>query len=86
MDWERSELYPELSTADLAQELFDRGLIYLVNAAVLHHHGYALGVDITDGQVTGLSLHKTPDPEGVWFDEDSTVKGRRKLREAGYLG
>lgn len=78
----------------LAQELFDSGLLFLVNQAVLHHHGYALGVETyevkdEDGrevlQVAGLTLHKSSDPEGVWFDEAGVRTGRRKLLAAGLI-
>lgn len=75
----------------LAQELFDKGLVFLVNQNVLHHYGYALGATgykrEEDGVerffVTGLCLFKTDDPDGIWFDEATVVAGREKLREAG---
>lgn len=67
----------------LAQEVFDKGLIFLVNQNVLHHYGYALGVSLEDnGVVDGFVLYKTDDPNGVWFDEATTVEGRKKLAEA----
>jgi hypothetical protein len=68
----------------IAQELFDKGLIFLVNAAVLHHFGYALGVTVgEDGEtVIGLNLHKTSDADGIWFGEEETVRARRKFHAA----
>lgn len=71
----------------LAQDLYDKGLIFLVNQCVLHHYGYALGVDLDkDSRVIGLSLFETDDPDGVWFDEDLLKHARGKLRRAGLLG
>lgn len=81
-----TEHYPRGDTAELAQRTWESGLIFLVNAAVLHHHGLALGVNVSEeGQVLGLTLHATDDPDGITFDEQSTVEGRAKLRAAGLL-
>lgn len=70
---------------DIAQVLYDSGLLLLVNSSVLHPHGLALGVDVTDGKVKGLSLHRTSDPLGVWFDEETTQRAREKLASRGLL-
>lgn len=83
MEW-KTELYPAQEKAALAQELFDSGLLTLANA-VLHPHGLALGAIVEDGIVGGLSLHESSDPQGIWFDEETTVVGRRKLIAAGLL-
>lgn len=70
----------------LAQELYAKGLIFLINQAVLHNYGYAIGCYLSepddDGvrHVTGLSLHRSMDPDGIWFDEDTIKAGRGKLR------
>lgn len=75
----------------LAQELWENGLIYLVNRT-LHLFGYAIGVDLNDaGAVIGLVLYASNDPQGVWFDEETELKGRRKFYRAlkglaGHLG
>lgn len=88
IDW-RTEEYvhvPDEEECVLAQEIFDKGLVFLVNQNALHHYGYAIGVTLDDDHnVTGINLHKTSDPDGVWFDEELTVAGRRKLRDAGLL-
>jgi hypothetical protein len=83
-DWVK-ESYPASGRAVLATEMHDTGLLYLVNTAVLHPHGLALGVEVDEGRVTGLTLHESSDPDGIWFDEDTTVKGRRKLAAAELL-
>lgn len=79
---------------ELAQELYDSGLLFLVNQAVLHNYGYALGVDLQEttdenGEKThaviGLTLHKSSDPEGIWFDEEGIKVGRRKLLASGLI-
>jgi hypothetical protein len=87
MSWARSEGYPvRPDQRELAQELFDSGLLYLVNAAVLHPHGLAFGVAVDDdGCVTALVLYESDDPDGIWFDEAQTTTGRRKLAAAGLL-
>lgn len=75
--------------ATLAQELWDKGLVGLVNQAVLHNYGYALGVRTTDPdeegnrRVFGVSLYRSADPDGIWFGEDMVVEFRRKMLEAG---
>jgi len=86
--WLKTERYPikDGETAELAQALYDSGLLYLVNAAVLHNFGMALGVEVGDdgeGPVTGLALNLTDDPNGIWFDEDQTDNARKKMRDAG---
>lgn len=80
-----TEVFPANGSAELAQRLFDSGLLFLLNSAVLHHHGLAFGVMVDDstGRVVGLSLHETSDPDGFWYDEPTTVHARRKLTEAG---
>jgi hypothetical protein len=83
--WE-IEVYRADEGTALAQTLLDTGLLFQVNAAVLHHHGLALGFTADDrGRVTGLNLHRTSDPDGVWFDEATVVAGRQKMRAAGIL-
>lgn len=101
-----TENYPAESEGQqrLAQELYDTGLLAVVNAT-LHLHGLALGVLVeertieeweraaentgstapTTRRVTGLSLHETSDPNGVWYDEDSIDLTRMKLRKAGMI-
>lgn len=82
------EHYRPVDGAVLAQELYDSGLLSVVNA-VLHPHGLAFGVagDGTAGQleVTSLTLNETSDPEGVWYDEALTRRGRQKLNARGLL-
>ena len=71
----------------LAQEIFERGIMYQVNNSVLHQYGYALAVTLDESDnVIGLALHKTTDPLGIWFDEATSEIGRGKLRAAGFLG
>lgn len=76
----------------LAQELYDKGLLFALNHNVLHHHGYAIGVTTDavraeDGTETvvvrGLCIFKSDDPEGIWFDEATIIAGREKLKKAG---
>lgn len=74
------------ASALLLQEIYDKGLLFMVNQAVLHHYGLALGVSVEEGVVVGLNVHKTSDPEGIWFDEDTLRMGRAKMRDAGLLG
>lgn len=74
---------PDEEPLAILQEMFDKGLIFLVNQNALHHYGYALGVTVEEGKVKGLNLHKSSDPEGIWFDEELTQSGRQKMREAG---
>jgi hypothetical protein len=68
-----------ISTA--LQDMWDAGLIYLVNTAILHHFGYAIGVEVDDAQkvVRGLVVYRTSDPDGLVFDEESATKARQKL-------
>jgi hypothetical protein len=62
------------------QDMWDAGLIYLVNVCVLHHYGYAVGVDVgTDGKAIGLALFRTNDPEGVVFSEEMQTMARQKV-------
>lgn len=85
LQWD-TEHYPvaEDDDTNIGQEIYDKGLIFLVNQNALHHYGYAMGVEVgKEGQVTGLSLHKTSDPEGIWFDETTIRVGRDKLQAAG---
>jgi hypothetical protein len=84
IEWE-TETYSANDATELAQVLLDTGLLFAVNAAVLHHHGLALGVTAERGRVTGLSVHRTSDPDGIWFDEASVVQARQKMRAAGIL-
>jgi hypothetical protein len=85
--WKKTEHYPikDGETAELAQIIYDSGLLYMINAAVLHHFGLALGVEVGDGDgpVTGLALNLTEDPLGVWFGEDQTEAARQKMRDYG---
>lgn len=89
VDWETEKYIPaDPQSTELAQLAWDTGLVYQVNCAVLHPQGLALGVSVTDDtprRVYGLNLHRTSDPEGVWFDESLTSTGRRKLLRAGLL-
>lgn len=82
---ERYTLAPDQGEADIAQVLYDSGLLLLVNTGVLHHHGLALGVNVDDGKVTGLNLHRTSDPAGIWFDEETTERARQKLATSGIV-
>lgn len=84
-DWQVEQYIPGENT-ELAQELWDKGLIYLINN-ILHVYGYALGVianEVSD-RVEGLNIHKTSDPSGIWFGEDLHVSAREKMRKAGLL-
>lgn len=86
--WAKTEHYPikKGETAELAQKLWESGLLYWVNAAVLHNFGLALGVEVGDngkGPVTGLALNLTEDPNGVWFDEETTEEVRSRMRTSG---
>jgi hypothetical protein len=93
--WAEEERYAVLDSeglptteAKLAQELYDTGLLYLVNASVLHHFGYALAVVVDDNdqsKVIGLGVNKDDDPDGTWFAEEETISGRRKLRRSRLL-
>lgn len=77
------EKYPAEDEAELAQAIFDSGLLFMANTAVFHHFGYALAADVDDDDpmtVTGLALLRTDDPDGIWFDEELIVKGRRRIR------
>jgi hypothetical protein len=81
-----TEYHPLGKDMTLASELFYSGLVFMANQAVFHHHGYALGVEKDHhGTITHLTLHKTDDPEGIWFDEESVRRGRAKLLEGGLL-
>lgn len=80
LEWQ-TEVYKSKDTT-LAQELFDNGLIFLANQNALHHYGYAIGVTVdADGRVVEFNLHKTNDPDGIWFEESLIVEGRRKLHD-----
>jgi len=83
--WAAAEGYPAGDTAELAQLLWDQGLLYLINREVLHPHGLALGVDHQDGKVGVLFLARTNDPDGIDFDPRDHAEGEAKLHEAGYL-
>lgn len=82
--WEKTEIYTADGEAQLAEKLYETGLLYFVNAAVLHNFGMALGVDFDeDDNVIGLALNLTKDPNGIWFDEETTDRARQKMRESG---
>jgi hypothetical protein len=72
----------------LAEELYNKGLIFLINQSVLHNYGYAISVAVGEPNeagirhVTGIALHRTLDPDGIWLDEETIKLGRRKLRHA----
>jgi hypothetical protein len=88
--WVKTEHYHirEGETAELAQKLLDTGLLYWINAAVLHNFGLALGVSVDDetGEVVdGLALNLTEDPNGVWFDEETTEEVRTRMRATGLV-
>jgi hypothetical protein len=89
MGWAKTEIYPikDGEQPELAQYLYDSGLLFWVNAAVLHHFGLALAVDVEDEEqtVTGLALNVTEDPRGVWFDYESIERARQKLLDAGLV-
>jgi len=84
-NWEAEEyvLVPDEGEASIAQVIFDTGLLLRVNSEVLHPNGLAMGVIADEGVVTGLVLHRTDDPQGVWYDEGLTEKGRKKLVASG---
>lgn len=84
-NWETEEyvLVPDEAEASIGQVLYDAGLLLAVNNAVLHQHGLALGAVVEDGKVKGLSLHRTDDPQGLWFDEELTIRARQKAMAAG---
>jgi hypothetical protein len=81
----RTQSFPaaDAGDVDIAQRLVDSGLMFLVNEGVLHRHGLALAAEMKNGEVVGLALWQCDDPDGLWFDEDTLVDGRRKLRAAG---
>lgn len=93
----RDEHFPFRATREqggsvLPQRLHDEGLLFAVNALVLHDLGLALG--ITAGsldpatmkaeRVSGLTLHATEDPEGFEFGEAAFDRAQAKLRAAGH--
>jgi hypothetical protein len=81
-----NESYTPVGGTELAQTLADTGLLYLVNATVLHLHGLALAVSVDDaGRVVALTLHEGEDPIGIWFDEAAILESRRRLHAAGLL-
>jgi len=83
-----TEMYPASGRAELAQYLYDSGLLFVVNS-VLHHYGLALAVGVdeeTRSVVDGLALNYTTDPNGFWFDEEQISHARTKMREAGLVG
>lgn len=87
-EWIKTEHYDlcDGETAELAQKLYDTGLLYWVNTAVLHMFGMALGVSVdeeTESKVSGLVLSLTDDPNGVWFGEETTEQVRAKMRAYG---
>lgn len=77
---------PSTANSGLARALLDRGLLFLVNDAVLHHYGFALGVDLAEDGVSvkGLAIYRSNDPEGIRYDDQTLAEGREKLRRAGY--
>jgi hypothetical protein len=80
--WKTVENYEPITGTNLAQKLLDSGLLFLVNQSVLHHFGMALNVGVDDeDKVYSLGLNETEDPDGIWFDEESIIEGRKKLRE-----
>lgn len=83
--WETEEyvLVPDEGEASIGQVIFDAGLIAEINQAVLHRHGLAIGVTADDGKVKGINLHRTDDPTGVWFDEETVQKLREKQMAFG---
>lgn len=87
LEWETERYAPVGNGTELATVVHQTGLLYMVNAAVLHPHGLALGVNVNEstGQVAGLNLHRTSDPQGIWFDEELTVMAREKMQAAGIL-
>lgn len=77
-EWDTEEYLASTSPV-LAQEMFDKGIIYAANR-MIHMWGYAIGVTVDkDDTVIGLNLHRTDDPDGIWFAEEDEVGGRRKL-------
>lgn len=82
--WQAIARFPSATgeASPLAEEIHENGLLFLLNSAVLHTYGYALGVDTAKdgGGVTGLVLYKTDDPDGLWFDEETVQEARKKLR------
>lgn len=76
--------------AALAQRLHDDGLIFAINRLVLHPLGLALGVQVANldrermrGDVQGLTLNATDDPEGFSYPQETVARNLVKLREAG---
>lgn len=84
-NWETEEYVhvPDEEPCAILQVIFDTGLLLQINSAVLHPHGLAMGVEVEEGKVTGLNLHRTDDPEGLWFDEDLTKRGRERAVHYG---
>lgn len=86
--WAKTEHYDlrDGESAELAQKLFDTGLLGLTNS-VLHHFGLAIGVSVEDDgeTVTGLALNLTEDPNGIWYDEATIEYVREKMRRTGTI-
>lgn len=90
--WARVETYlpSEGFTPELAQRLHDAGLIYAANRLVFHGVGLALGVSgngtVDRFVVSGMSLHRSDDPEGIVYAADGQhERGLRKLATAADL-
>lgn len=95
----RSVVYREWASADwaeadeafLAQELHDRGLIYVINRLVLYPLGLALGVnlaadtfieELVDGEVRTLTLWSTRNRTGMRYTDAQIERNEAKLEKA----
>jgi hypothetical protein len=66
-------------------ELRDSGLLWLINRVVFHPRGYALALEMRDGQAVGWKL--LGDGSEVWGfappEDDDFEHAQATLREAG---
>ncbi|MEL7342798.1 MAG: hypothetical protein AAGM67_20095 [Bacteroidota bacterium] len=71
------------NNAKVAQLLFESGLLFEINRRYLHSKGMAISITMEeDGTVRGFGpFYQTDDPDGMWFDEETTQIGVKKLKD-----
>lgn len=80
--WLRGPVKEGDNSLDVAQRMYDLGLIWLANRT-LHPFGFAMGVTVDEeGKVTALHLHYSADPLGINFDNNLENRGREKFYKA----